>query len=268
MKNTQQISHVQAKEIFGLSKMQFNSLISAIPKEWKFLKPSGKSVYEILLSKKCLSKYAYNMMLPCSNLKPKVTKWSEKLEAPIEEEDFVNQLRGLYSTTNIPKYRSFQYRLLHRALVLNTHLFRWNMRDTNLCSQCENAPETLEHFFFKCPRAQDFWNSVKQFISEMCNYSISISIKNILWSTVHTDKRHLSNLITLLAKQFMYKQRCLNKQISLACFKKEVYKIKNMEKYIAIKNNNTRLYSRKWGQDQENVSQSVDEVILEYITDM
>ena len=57
---------------------------------------------------------------------------------------------------------------------------------------------------------------------------------------------NVKNFICLLLKQFVYKQHCLKKEILFSHFKAYVYQIKNMEKYIAIKNNKLKKYCKEW----------------------
>ena len=56
----------------------------------------------------------------------------------------------------------------------------------------------------------------------------------------------IAKFIVLLCKQFIYRQRCKQKNITFQHFKEYVYKIENIEKYIAVKNNKTVLHNKKW----------------------
>ena len=80
----------------------------------------------------------------------KYMKWRNELGEEFCEglTDFSTMHLQLYSVTNVPKYRSFQYRLLQRALVMNTHLYKWKIRGDELCSFCNEEREVSEHLFF------------------------------------------------------------------------------------------------------------------------
>ena len=57
-----------------------------------------------------------------------VEKSVELLLRNMNSHEIMNQFRRLYITTNVAKYRSFQYCLLHNALFTNVNLFRWTTR--------------------------------------------------------------------------------------------------------------------------------------------
>ena len=50
----------------------------------------------------------------------------------------------------------------------------------------------------------------------------------------------------LLAKYFIYQCRCAKESINIFKFKKTVYQIKKVEKYIAVKNNKLVKFGMKW----------------------
>ena len=62
----------------------------------------------------------------------------------IEETEFLQYFSDVYVITNINKYRSFQFRLLHRAVLLNDRLSKWGVVDTEMCSFCGKLPNFSE----------------------------------------------------------------------------------------------------------------------------
>ena len=44
----------------------------------------------------------------------------------------------------------FQYKLLHGTIYLNTHLSKYNVINTNLCTFCNVEINTYEHLFYEC----------------------------------------------------------------------------------------------------------------------
>jgi len=61
------------------------------------------------------------------------------------------------------KLRNFQFKFLHRRIATNSFLFKIKFSESNLCSFCQIAQETLLHLFWECPITEAFWNSVQQF---------------------------------------------------------------------------------------------------------
>ena len=49
-------------------------------------------------------------------------KWAKKGNVNIELNDFINLFSKIAQITNQAKLRSFQYRIMHRAIILNDKL--------------------------------------------------------------------------------------------------------------------------------------------------
>lgn len=113
-----------------------------------------------------------------------------------------------FSTTRETKLQSFQYRLNHRVITCNKLLFRYKIRESELCSLCDQQ-DTLEHFFFQCPETRRFWAMVFQWVRAAANLDLSnLSIKEILVGVPanHPHSGRL-NLILLTARFFIHRQR-------------------------------------------------------------
>ena len=78
--------------------------------------------------------------------------------------EFQTFFRNIYKVTNNNKLRSFQYRLLNRAIVVNAHLYRWGILDTNLCTFCNLEKETVMHIMYEC-------TYVKRHLASSAGYS-------------------------------------------------------------------------------------------------
>ena len=73
--------------------------------------------------------------------------------------DLSGKHMDIYKITNIPKYRSFQYRLLQRGLVTNIHLYKWGLADSDKCSFCQQESETVPHMLATCVQATEIWQN-------------------------------------------------------------------------------------------------------------
>ena len=112
-----------AKEIleeFGLTLLELNSIISATP----------RAIKEMCLQNFCMSgiKSATAYQRLCMEefaMSSKHRDWERELKIEINFDLFIQGFADIYRVTNITKYRSFQYRLLHRAIITNSHLYRW-----------------------------------------------------------------------------------------------------------------------------------------------
>ena len=118
-----------------MNQLEYNSLISAIPIEWKKMikqiRPSVHDASELLINKIIethnVSKLIYEMLIENKSTLIKVsTKLRKKFDIGFEEQEIHNAFK-VRIFTKIDKYVSFQYRLLHCAILLNDRLFHMGM---------------------------------------------------------------------------------------------------------------------------------------------
>ena len=153
------ISYETLYNEFGLSRMQYNSLTSAMKSLRIDMeeKQESEQLYDIFKQQKFSSKWAYNRLAKESDfLLVKLIKWKDELSFNMSLEEFKTEFRNINTTTNITKLRSFQYRLLHRAIVTNIHLKKWKIKDSALCEKCGLEVETLSHMFVTCNKLAEF----------------------------------------------------------------------------------------------------------------
>ena len=134
------ISVLQAKQLYNLDIMRFNSIISAMPVHIKnYAKENaGKNIhmsyYEKTVKSSHLSAIAYNSFMDeakdASMLFKKSEQWGTELKQELEVDELSQCFKDIYRCTNIAKYRSFQYRLLHRGIITNIHLKHWGLKDS------------------------------------------------------------------------------------------------------------------------------------------
>ena len=165
------LSIKKAWDLYSLDVMRYNSLISAIPKEWRSELRNSKErkhqhiFYETTCARNRLVNHAYKMLLTDNViLKDKANAWKLIFNENFTKEDLVRCTKEIYMTTNIPKYRSFQYRLMQRGLVLNTHLYRWGKISSSMCSFCGKEPETYDHLFVMCEKIQPIWIKIENYM--------------------------------------------------------------------------------------------------------
>jgi len=130
----------------NLTIMEYNSIISAIPREWKFQMSHADGINEetslhnkynklTLMSNKYVSKIVYSELI--SNVS-KSTNLQEKWSQYITDGQIISNkcFTYIYSVTIDNILRSFQYKLLHRILFFNDKLYVFNMVNTNICEPC------------------------------------------------------------------------------------------------------------------------------------
>ena len=101
---------------------------------------------------------------------------------------------------------------------------------------------------------------------------INLSPENILFNTITLGKKCIANTICLIVKQYIYKQRCLKKPVNWQDIKAVIWATENVERYIAIKNNNSIKHQKKWYGNNSITAPvrhafGMDEIIEEYMMD-
>ena len=259
---------------FGLTRLRFNSLKSAIPKEWKtFLSsvlrqeffPLRPYSYDISLRNIKLSQFIYQYLSEDATIMiNKYVKWNEELGCEISDGiyDFALKYRNLYRITNITEYRSFQYRFLQRAIVLNTHLYKWGLKSIDTCSFCDEHKESITHVFYQCEVIQLLWEEVDTYIQNHLGVVPCITMKNVILDEIANVK--IANFICMVTKRFIYVERCMGRQPLFRNLEYKIKNLRNVERYIAVKNSKLACHEKKWKMYDQNDS----DFIVQYIAEM
>ena len=116
------------------------------------------------------------------------------MQCEINHDAFLTAYKNIFLVTNVPKYRSFQFRLLHRAIITNVHLKPWKMREDDGCSFCDSDRETYEHLFVLRKSTQDLWTKFEVEFSFPIT-EMRFNVHNVLWNQIiPTQMRVLTTL--------------------------------------------------------------------------
>ena len=150
----------------------------------------------------------------------------------------------MYNVTISAKLRAFQYRFLHRIIFTNSRLFISEIKDSAVCSLCNEEEETLIHYFYECEVTHQFWRQVLQWIKEQCSIEVNFSKIEILFG-FETSGLAFWWFLFLIAKYYLF--LCRDKEWpNLGNFKHMVQEIKSIEYNIAIKNEKLNKHQKKW----------------------
>ena len=242
------ITFKEAERQYGLTYIELYAIFTALPKHLRQIEPSEwQSNYAQLLDVKNITQKVYHTCTRMEDIVNKTkNKWEQELNFSWSNKDFNTEIRNIYRVTNIPKFRSFQYRIMHRALVLNTHLQKWGLRENNLCTFCEKYTETYTHLFYYCEKVQELWWQISNFVGQFATVDLNISPKTVMFNKITEKSTHVLNFICLLFKQYIYRKRCENKELKAREIKLQILSMQNLELYIAKSNNNVSKHNRKW----------------------
>ena len=266
-------------EMFNLTAMQCNSIIASIPKHWKEqIKVQGipherhTTQYERCKDAKKVTSIIYSMLIENTYpLRRAFDRWSKHYSHfYVAFDEFCELFNNVKKITTSAKLRSFQFRLLHSAVVFNSHLYRWGIKSNNYCTYCELVKETPLHLLAECKITKEIWVQVEQLCKEYSDENVNISPQTIITNKIHETSGHLFNFIALVVKSYLYTVRCKSKLPNIIEIRKYVEKLQRYEYYYAIKNNKIDKHCKKWcltykRTDTENVMENDNEYAIQYI---
>ena len=165
----------QFKTLFNVrgTILGFQGVINRIPQVWKNLLNNNiqtcidmkynvicsKHVKLILKDKKGCKKI-YESFIKSKNDLP--NRWQRDLGNISKEEK--SQYNTALNDIKEVKLKDFQYKINNRILTTNSFLYKINKIDSNRCSFCEQAIESIKHLFVGCPKVKAFWNTLKNWL--------------------------------------------------------------------------------------------------------
>ena len=76
---------------------------------------------------------------------------------------------------------------------------------------------------------------------------------------------HVANFIVLIAKQFIYRQRCLGEKVEFNHLRRIILSVENIEKYIAVKQGKIKIHAKKWNRKELGLQfQSLNDYVEQY----
>ena len=140
----------------------------------------------------------------------------------------------------------FKYKIIYRILSTNTFLQKIDRSQSDICSFCRSNRETIKHLLCDCTVSKGFWQEFRIWINEQLNFELQITDIDIILGKLKTKEKPIINLLILLGKYFIYKQKFKNSRPTINIFKLEVKYYYKLEKYIYSKNNKEFFFSRRW----------------------
>ena len=252
------ISADEADQRFSLDILKYNGLRTAIKsaiKNYGFTE-NDPLYYEICKDKNIVKK-AYSELLKKNYIEDEaIRKWccdlSIELSEDLAEKVFINVLK----LTVIGKLRSFQYRLLRRAVITNVHLAKWGIISSNMCSFCDIHVESVLHLMVECDHVKVLWKKIADLCMDMFGMTISTTADKIIFNEICSNSKYrICNMICLITKQYVYRQRCQKKCLDFLELKRYIFNFRNCEKYYAIKDEKMRQFCSKW--DPSNMKEAI-----------
>lgn len=246
----------EIKSEFGecMDWLQYLQLCRAIPIELRLtldISIFNLLKYNRLLQMSKISNMIYSHFIQNDSvLEHRQLRWSRKLQVEIDNRDFLKCCKNIYCQTISTKFRDFQYRLVLCAIPTNRKLFLWKVRDSQLCSFCENDIEDEIHLFVNCTHIQSLWRRLKDYIKDSVGNHVMTLLKwsprNIIFSQVHPAPNNVINFLVTIVKQYIYKTRCTQGMLSSDQMIRDIDHIYQIESNIAIKKDKWNKHKHKW----------------------
>ena len=156
-----------------------------------------------------------------------------------------NVYSSIYKLSIDSNTRMFQYKLLFKFLPVNKTLYQWGILDSPTCSLCKEEEESVIHLFCDCPVSAQFWSQVDDWFFCITKNHLHINALSIIFGSLREQCPVLSNLIILLGKIFIFKNRKYG--LNMPAFKLYVAYFYKLEQNIAYRQGKHKKHRGKWG---------------------
>ncbi len=203
---------------FKPSQMDYNSLIDAIPHNWRRSLKEVKSVeisrtigklvvcrdtYEINNLK---SRIVYNNLISHINKNPTAEhKWCEQFPF-LANINFKPIYMLPFQTVRDTKIQFFHFKIINRILVCKENLKRWSITEDDFGGNCGET-ETIEHLFYYCRSTQIFIKMLERWLNTVFHLQLHLTITDVLFGKYFDKTDGVSvvvNYAILHAKWYMY----------------------------------------------------------------
>ena len=143
-----------------------------------------------------------------------------------------------FKTTAETKLQWFHFQMLHRLSATNYYLNKCAIKDSPLCSYCNQLPETIDHLFSECFLIKELWIEIENWLKSTLDIDINLNRNSILFGKINKFRSNrLENLIILTIKYYIYTNKfTTSKKLSFEHLKKNIINRLYIEKFILLKN--------------------------------
>jgi len=258
------LSFKQHEELRTLTVMEYNQIISAIPKEWKAIISMNKNKniqieyqsrddleiriglnYKHILGVRCKDFY-WHFINKIYETPTAVMKWEELYY--FVDFDWKNIFVLPYKSTSETSLQSMQYQIINRYFPCKSFIGLWNTEIDTKCTLC-NDEETLEHYFYHCDIVKQFWSKFFDWWHRAsdCRFNLrAIDIIFGLMNELHDRLIDVLNYCIILAKKFILDCRTKDELCNFNVFQSKLKSRLLVEEYIATINGRLPAFIQKW----------------------
>jgi hypothetical protein len=229
---------IMRSEGAALSQLEYNSLTSAIPREWiqilKTFKGQFQPIEDGTISINNKQKHIrqircnefYKTLVTRKLTRPTaLNKWEENYF--YVNFDWPDLFNIPYVSSKETSLQSLQFQIVHRYFPCKYNLNTWYKTGDMNCDLCEQDIDSLEHYFFFCKSVKRLWQDFMFWFKEKMQMSLELGCLDILFGMLNPNNDPILlviNLCILYGKDFIRKQKMKGNAISLNLFLKNVTK--------------------------------------------
>ena len=247
-----------------LDVMKYNSLICAIPGEWKRMLQSSPAPLtfcepqlefpKVYVRGKWTSIDTmqntdfYRLQIEKVFSPPTAIKKWVLIHPQLEQLNWAERFLSPYIASRSTKIQSFQYKILNRVVGCRKNLLVWNITQDNLCPECE-LTDTIEHRFFECHSVERMWKNFEVWFQNATSTQINLDVLTILLGTNNEGTDGLLLLLDFcicIGKWYIHREKQQDKPISFLNFLFELKKHIDIEKTQLSLEGKIEVFNSKW----------------------
>ena len=259
----------KAQEIsreFGLEvkMMEYNSLVSAIPQNWKKCVKSMTIPKEAISNKEQLFLICNKRTLALGITTNKDIYWelvTRKQEIPIvahkwctefdiPEEEWLCVFKT-YANLKDTKLKAFQFKILYNLIPCNLYLKRIGRSEVDTCSNC-NEMDDIRHYLIECPHTQPIWIQVLRWWRNLTTQRLTISDRDIILGleprSFKVEKEKQLECILQTVKWTIHANKQLGQDTRFNNVLGGIRKMMQVQRFIAVRNGREETYDEDWGE--------------------
>ena len=158
----------------------------------------------------------------------------------------------------------------------NDRLYHWGIKDTQACDVCNLAvKQTPKHLFYECVKANKIWRQIVKFFDYCEIQEYQMEYCNIILNDVCKPSTAVANLVVMIAKQCIFANKCLGKELSISQVLLKVEEVQEVELIKARRTGKIVAHYKKWQQIYPSYkakvipnSNHMEEYIVNYIDEI
>jgi len=220
-----------AKFKINIPQWRYNSIISAIPQNWKSIlkkeaykntdsqeiesnEPYIRIGRTLKTLSKITSKEIYNTKLEKKTKLPTAIETWVNIYPFLEKQDWNTIFKISFKVSIEPYLQSFQYKIINRILNCKDRLHKWKLKDSNICDYCDEI-DTLEHHLFLCHASKIIWDKLVQWIHSNLEIKYLLTECEVIFGIPFTNSPDLKliNFLIILSKWYINNTKTNNKPL-------------------------------------------------------